>query len=417
MPGISTGTFKKLFIKRQTGLGVIAPPGAAGSARSMRRVTSTLNKSKASYASAEIVESQQVRDSRHGVVSVGGTLTGELSPGAYQQPIESVLRAAAVAGGTVTATTIAATTDGAGTATGTFTRSAGSFLTDGFKIGDVCNATGFTTTGIPNNDQYFLITGLTATVMKGLTLDKTDFAAKAAGDSVTIGMVAKKVWTPATGQTRDYYTIEHWFGDIGESEVFTDTVFSGANFGLPPSGMTTIEFPMMGIDMVPAQAQYFTAPGAPATGGSLAAVNGVLVIEGAKAGLVTGLTVAVATGHAYPAGDGVVGSNLRPDVLPGTVAVTGQVTILFASAYYRDLFLNEKESSLICALTSDTSAKPGFVAFVMSRVKYNGADKDDSQTGITLTMPYQALENITPLAGNGQPNIQTTLSIQDSAFV
>ena len=420
MPGIATSVFKKLFVKRQAGLGVIAPAGAAGSAKSMRRVTSTLNKTKAAYSSAEVLESQQVRDMRHGVISTGGTLSGELSVGTYQQQFESVLRQLVqpvVASGAVNTVTAASTSAGPAPLpqTGTFTRTAGSWLTDGFKIGDVVNSTGWTAGGVGNNDQYMVIVNLTALVMTLLVLDKTPIVAKAAGDPVVVTTVGKKTWVPATGQIRDYYTIEHWFGDIGQSEVFPDAVFTGANVALPPSGMATVEFPIMGLNMITGQLQYFTAPAAPSAGGILASVNGALIINGNVVGLVTGLTLAITGNYAYPAGDGVVGSNLRPDILPGVLGVTGQMTVLFSDAVYRDMFLNEEEAAVAVVLTADSSAKPGFTAFALPRVKYSGADKDDTATGMTLTMPFTALEQVTN-GGAGFPHVNSTISVQDSAF-
>ncbi len=419
MAGISTGVFKKLFIKRQTGLGVIAPPGPAQSARSMRRVTSTLDLAKASYQSAEVLESQQVRDSRHGVRSVAGTLTGELSVGGYQQPMESVLRQPAQQGGAFGLTegfVCEMLEDWSFRITALNAIPEFTFLGAGFKVGDICNAVSNDDDASKNNNHYFMIVDLKDRELVGVTLDKKPVFTFANAD-LQMSAIGKKIYIPETGQTRDYYTVEHWFGDIGESEVFKDTVFGGMNIGLPPTGMATIEFPMMGLNMITGKQQYFTAPAGAARGAILAAANGILVIKGAVAGLVTGLTIAVSGAYAFPTGDGLVGSNERPDVLPGVLTVTGQMTVLFSSGYYRDLFLNEEEASIASIFTADNSAAPQFTAFVMSRVKYSGATKDDTNTGITLTMPYQALENINADAGPGKPNLQTTISIQDSAFI
>lgn len=416
---IATGTFKKLAMKRQAGKGVIAPPGAAGSSRYVRRVTSTLDLTKATYQSNEVNESQQVRDMRHGVKSTGGTLTGELSVGGYQVPLEGVLRKLAVAGSTTGAiATIAAATTGG--RTGTFTRTAGSYLADGFKVGDVVRPSGFTTTGVANNGRNYLITALTATVMTVISVGENGLVgAKAAGDNVTILVPGRKIWVPETAQVRDYVTVEHWHSNIGVSEVFPDVVFTGANIGLPPSGMATIELPMMGLDMnpagVPGNAQYFTAPAASPTGGILAAVNGLLIIDGVVVGLLTGLTINIAGNHAYPDQNGVVGSNLHADISPGVLNVTGQATVLFQDAVLRDKFINETECSIVAVLTADGTPGAEFEAYVMSRVKFGGAGKDDTPTGITLTMPFTALENMA--GGAALPNLQTTISVQDSLFV
>jgi hypothetical protein len=247
-----------------------------------------------------------------------------------------------------------------------------------------------------------------------LAVDGTPVVAKAAGDSVTGVTVGKKTWVPSTAQSRDYYTINHWFADIAQSEEFVDCVFTGFTATLPPTGMSTIEFPVMGLNMQTGTAEYFTTPAASPNGGILASVNGVLIINGAAAGIVTGLTIAVNGNYTSP--NGVVGSNVNPDVFPGVVGVTGNVTVLFQDTVMRDLFLNETESSLAIALTANNLPGSPFTAFVMSRIKFSGSTKDDGTAGLTLTMPYTALENVST-SGAGQPNLQTTLSVQDSAFV
>ena len=408
---IATGVFKKLSLKKQGALGTIAPAGAGGTAKYLRRTSSTIDLTKASYQSAEILESQQRRDMRHGVRAVAGTVSGELSAGTYQGPLESVLRQlvqTAATSGALTNVTAAVTSGAAGT----FTRAAGSWLTDGFKIGDVVNSTGWATTGVPNNNHYSIITALTATVMTVLFLDGVAMGAKAAGDSVTFVQVGKKTWIPATGQTRDYWTIEHWHSDIAQSERFQDCVFTGANISLPPTGMATIELPVMGLNATYGTAEYFTTPAALSSGGIFAAVNGVLLVNGSVAAVVTGLTININGNYSVPGG--VVGSNVDPDVFPGPIDVTGQVTVLFQDATFRDMFVNETEASLVCALTASNIAAPAFVCFVMSRAKFQGATKDDGTAGLTLTMPFTALENTN--GGAALANLQTTISIQDSAF-
>ncbi len=411
MAGIATGVFKKLALKKQAALKTKAPAGAGGTARYMRRVTSTLNLAKASYQSGEILESQQRRDVRHGVRSVAGSISGELSVGGYQLPIESVLRQVAQAvvtsGAQVNITAAQVLPNG-----GTFTRAAGSFLTDGFKIGDVVTHSGWTAPATVNNAHNFIITALTATVMTVMAIDGVPVTAKAAGDGVTIVQAGKKTWIPQSAQSRDYYTIEHWFGDIAQSEQFVDCVFTGFTVSLPPTGMATIELPVMGLNMDTGIIEYFTAPTASPTGGILAAVNGALIINGEIAAVVTGLTIA--TNGNYSAPGGVIGSNVDPDIFPGPIDVTGQLTALFTDAVMRDLFINETECSLVVALTANNNPNSPFTSFVMSRIKFNGSEKDDGTAGLTLTVPYVALENVN--GGAALANLQTTISVQDSAF-
>lgn len=408
---IAVGVAKKLTFKKQSGLGVVAPGGAA-TGQAMRRVTSTIDLAKATYKSTEILPSMQRRDYRHGVRSVAGTINGELSVGTHQSFFESLLRQLAQAAsstGALTNVTAAVTTGAAGT----FTRAAGSFLTDGFKIGHVMQWTGWATTGVPNNTHNFMITALTPTVMTVLALDGVAVGPKASGDSVTGATVGKSTWIPATGQTRDYYSIEHFFSDISQSDLFTDCVITDGKLNLPATGMATADFSVMGLNVTTNTAAYFTSPTAASTGGILAAVNGVLIVSGVAVGLITGLSFDIHGNYSAPGG--VVGSNVDPDIFPGSIDVTGQATVYFQDGTYRDMFLNETIASIAVALTADNTASAGVVAFVMSKVKFGGATKDDGEKGLLLTMPFTALENTS--GGAALANLATTISIQDSAWV
>lgn len=409
---IATGVFKKVAMKKQTDLGVKAPAGAAGSAKYQRRVTSTLDLNKATFQSNEILASQQRRDMRHGVKSVAGTLSQELSIGTHQQQIESVLRAAAAAGGTkAAATTIACTVAAAGSAQITLTDSGNSFLTSGFKVGDVVDVSGFTTTGVNNNKRWVVLTVVAGT-MTLQALNKTDGAVKVAGDNVAIATVGKFVSIPQTAHTRNYWTIEHWHSDIAQSEVFKDCVLTGMNINVQPNGMATIEFPVMGLDMDTGTAEYFTNPAAESTGAILAGLGGAALVDGVSAGVLTSVQVNVNGNFSAPGG--VIGRNTDPDIFPGPIDVTGQVTVLFENATMRDKFINETTGSLVVVLVADNGASPAFMSIVMSKVKFGGASKDDGAQGLTLTMPFTALENTE--GGAAVANRATTISVQDSAF-
>ena len=141
---IATGVAKTLAYKKETTWGTAA--GASG-AQYLRRVTSDLSLNKEGYQSEEIRTDYQISDFRHGVRRVEGTINGELSPGTYEDLFAAALRKSFAAGATTGAVATIAVT-GTGTQ---FTRSSGSFLTDGFKIGDVISATGFTDA---NNNSY-----------------------------------------------------------------------------------------------------------------------------------------------------------------------------------------------------------------------------------------------------------------------
>ena len=409
MTAIAAGVFKKLIAKKQSALGTKA---TAGSAQLLRRVSSDLDLKKATYESNEINPSMQKRDFRHGIRSVDGTISGELSGGTYQGLMESVLRAAAsttVTSGALTDVAAAVTTGAAGT----FTRSSGSWLTDGFKIGMVVRASGYATTGVPNNAHNCLITAVTALVMTGVMLDGVAFGPKAAGDTVTIAEIGKHIAIPQSAHTKDYWTIEHFFADINQSETFTDCVIGGMNVKLPATGMATVDFPVMGLNMDTDTVQYFTSPTAASSGAVMAAVNGAVYVAGTKVAQITSLDFNVNGNMSAPGG--IVGSNVDPDIFPGTFDINGNMSVLFSDAVMRDYFLNETEVSIIVVLTAGNTANAEFQSHVFPRVKVGGSSKDDGEKGLTMTMPFTCLENTS--GGAGTSTLATSYCVQDSLAV
>jgi hypothetical protein len=415
MPLIATGINKLLTFKKQTGLGVIA---TASGAQNMRRVTSSLDYKKATFESKEIRPSQQTADYRHGVVGVDGTIAGEVSVGTHQSFIESLCRMAAAPAVSSTGVTdcVAAST---GTNIGTFTTTAGLFVTGVattcLKIGMVVRATGFTTTATANNAANFLITNIDPTkkILTVARLDGLAIVAKTETGSVVFAEVGKHVIFPQSGFTRDYYTIEHNFTDIVQSERYTDCVISQMDVKLPATGMATVDFQVKGLKMTTGTTGYFTAPTAVSTGTTLAAANGALYLGGVAIGLITAMNFS-AKGN-YTLIGGVVGSNTEPDIFPGGLDADGQITVLFTDAVVRDYFINETEVAILAVFTTDNSPTSGFVAYNFPRVKMGGASKDDGEKGLVMTMPFKALENVN--GGSNTNSQQTTFVLQDSAFV
>lgn len=415
---IAVGVSKLLSYKKQTALGVKAPSGAAATARYLRRVTSGLTLKKAWYSSNELRPSQQMADGRLGVKSVEGTIAGEVSVGTYQQFEESMLRGLAVTPITTGAQTTMAVASTTG-ASGTFTRSAGSFLTDDFKLGMVVRVSGFAAPAAGLNGVNLFIIGLVAGVMTFVRMDGATVPTKASGDSVTITEVGKHIFIPQANQNRDYYTFEHDYADVKQSEQFTDCVVTQMDVKLPGSGMATVDWSFKGLDMQTTDysvtgSNYFLTPAPASTGAVLASSNGLLYLNGNPVALITGLNFSVKGNHTTIGG--VVGSNLDPDIIPGTIGVDGQVTVLFQDATMRDLFVNETEFALYAVFTSNNLPNSDFKAYSFPRCKMTSADKDDGNKNLIQTMNFTALENPAN-GGAGKNQHSSTITIQDSTFV
>jgi len=413
---VASGIEKKLVLAPQATKGTIAT-AAVATAQYLRRVTSNMNLTKETYQSNEMNSNRQVSDFRHGVRSIDGTISGELSPGTYGLLQAAILRKAWATGvnsGAHADVTAAATTGAAGT----FTTVAGTWLTDGFKVGDVVRFTGWAGV-LTNNDHNFLITAVTETVMTVVGLDGVPPTAEAATDSVTATVVGKKVWVPETAHTEDWFSIEHAYTDVDLSEVFWDCKVNTASFKLPASGMATTDYGIMGLNVTnfaAGNAPYFSAVLAADTHGVLASVDGVLCVNGVQVALLTGLDFDIAAGLTS---EGVVGSNTKPDIFDGKIAVKGNMTVFFTDTTFRDYFENETEVSINCAFTTSNAPNADFMAFSMPRVKVGGASKDDGEKGIIQTMPFVALFNSAggPATGaTATANLATTISIQDSTL-
>lgn len=397
---IAAGVNKQLVYKKETTWG--EAPTASG-AQYLRRVTSNLDLSKATYQSEEIRSDGQLADFRHGVGSIEGSVNGELSVGTYNDFFAAALRKDFPTAATTGAVAVVAVT-GTGTE---FTRSSGSFITDGFKLGDVVTASDFTETN--NNSHYALVTGLTATVMTVATLDGVALTDEAEGDSVTITLAGKKTFAATSSHTDDSFTFEHWFSDINQSEIYRGCKVESIAIGLPPTGMATIEIPFMGKGRTNDTSAYFTTPTDAGTDPVLASVNGLVYVGGTAVALITGMDFTINNGlTAEP----VVGSNEYPFIFRGRVTVEGNMSIYFEDAAFRDYFDNETEFSIYAVFTGGNAKDSDFTSFVFPRVKAGGSSKDDGEKGIVQTMPFTALLNST--GGSGQTTENTTISIQDS---
>lgn len=398
----ATGIFKRVKFKREVTYGTIP---AASAAQLLRRTTSTVDLSKDTYQSNEIRPDMQIADFRHGVRRIKGALSGELSPKTYSDFISSVLKRDFTAG--ASATSVSLTIAGS-VGAWTVTRAAGSYLTDGFKIGDVIRLS-VGALNANNINKNLMITALTATVATCVVLNATTMTAEGPITGCTVTVQGKKTFIPGTGQTDNSYSIEHWFSDISQSEVFSGVKIDKAVIALPPTGMATATFDVLGQNITAAASEYFTSPTAITSTGVVAAVNGILLVGGVAQTVVTGLTINL---DPVFSGDPVVGANTIPNQFAGPVMVSGQFTAYFTDNTLRDLFVNETESSLMVALTTDNTATADVVSFVLPRIKVGGQQKNDGTGGIVQTFPFTALYNSN--GGAGIATEQTTISCQDT---
>ena len=401
---IAKGVNKRVIYKKETAgqWGVIA---SATGATILRRVTADFNLSKETYESNELRTDFQVADMRHGVRSADGSLNGELSPGSYAPFMASVVARDFTAGATATGLSVTIAASGS---LFTITRSAGSWLTDGFYVGNVFRLTGagLNAANVGNN---VLIVALTATIATVQVLSTTPLVAEGPIATVTATVAGKQTFAPLSGHTDDSYTVEEFYSDIAQSEVYTGMKVGSVDVKLPATGLVTADFTLKGKNLgQTGTTQYFTSPTAASSTGVLASVNGALVVNGTPVAIVTSLDFKIERGLE---GATVVGSNTSADMFTGKIKVTGNFSAYFQDATFRNLFDQETVTSLVVALTTNSGKTGDFVTFAIPKIKLGSANQSDAEMGIVAQHSFTALLNDVTTAGLVNSSILITDSL------
>ena len=401
---IAQGVFKQIRVKRQSAKGSLAGTSAG---QILRRETATFELQKESYTTeSEITSTQQVKSSRHGVKLVNGAVNGILSPGTYSDILSTILRRDFAA---VTAITGASITV-AGSGPYTITRAAGSFLTDGIKVGMVVRLTaGAFVAG--NLNKNLFVTAVTALVLTVSVLNASTLTAEGPVATATVTVPGKVTYAPDTGHTNIYWTVEEWYPDAAVSERNLDVKFTQAALSLPGSGNSTVKMSALGLDQTSDTTAYFTAPTAETSTESLAAANGLLLVDGTAVAVVTDLSFDI-NGNGNAA-DGVVGTNIRPDIFNGKVMVSGSFSAYFEGGTIPALFRDETATSIVSALAAGSAANADFMTFSMSNVRLNTSTPDDAETGLKRSYSFIALYNAA--GGAALANTATSIQVHDSA--
>lgn len=398
---VASGTQKSIIWQREDACWGELPTVPTG--QTVRRVTGNFNLSKEQFSSEEIRTDHQMVDFRHGVRSVEGSINGELSPGTYSDFIAAALARdfTAITGETGLTVDIS----DAGAPIYTITRSAGDFTASDLKVGQVVQLSG---ADAANNGKNLLIVAMTATVLSVIVLNGGTLVNDLAATPVSITAPGKATYIPSTGHTDVSYTVEEWYNDIEQSEVTTGNKVNTVGISLPATGLVTANFAFMGKDLVRAETtKFFTNPTAQGEDRVFASVSGALIIDGVPVSLVTSLSINI---NKNLTSEAVVGSNVKPTMEYGRILVDGEFSSMFSGKQFADAFRDEKEISLICALTTGTEDNAQFMTITLPRIKINSDTKNDGEQSIVSSHSFQALK------GNGANGfVASTIMLQDSA--
>ena len=403
---IAKGTAKTVSYKKETAWGT---PASGTGAKQLRRVTANFNLVKDTLESGEIRTDRQVASFRHSVRSAEGSLNGELSANTYSDFMQSLVARDFTVVAAVSSLAFAVAGPTAGLYT--LTRSSGSWLGNGLQVGQVVRITAATGANADTLNKNLVIASMTALVLTVSVLNGTVLTAAPTVTAATISVIGKTTFVPATGHTEDSYSVEEYYADIAQSEVYAGVKVGSMNVSLPATGLTTVDFGFMGKDLaVKGTSQYFTSPAAQGSNGIFASVSGVMLVDGAPVALVTSADFSVERAMENAT---AVGSNSIAEIFSGRIRVTGNLSVYFQDAVFRNYFDSETPVSIIMTLAANGTATSDFISFTLPVVLLGSFTKDDQELGLVAQSSFQALLNSS--ATTGLP--LSTIAIQDSTLV
>lgn len=404
-PTIARGVAKTVAIGPE--LVCWGTPALANSARYLRRVTAAFNLTKDTYQSNEIRVSQQVSDMRHGTRSVTGTVNGELSAGSYYDLIEAILGRDFASTSSITGLTVNIVDNSDGTYN--IVRSTGTFAGSGVTAGSTIRLTAGADAG--NLDRNLLVLSINGATLVVKPLDSTGtLTEETAVSGVTVAIPGKSTYAPLSSHTDKSFTVEEGYTDIDQYERYDGLKVNSLSIALPATGLATIDIGMTGKDMGRSDTTaYFTSPTAQSTTGVMAAVNGLVVVDGAPVALITSADVAIerATENAQ-----VVGSNSIANVFTGRITASGNMSLYFIDGTLRDKYVNEERVSVIFTLTEGNGATDNVLTIAFPSVKFGSWEKADAENGIVASVAFTALENSNTSTGL----VASTVFVHDTSL-
>lgn len=393
---VQTGSGIVISYRKATAFGAL--PANDSTAKRLRYESFGLSLKKSMIRSGEIRSDRQRPAGRHAMRMVDGPIGCELSLGTYADFIGSALYKVFA-----TVPALSALTNVTASAVAPhFVRAAGSWITDGLRVGMMFRMAGWTTGATANNGRTYTIIALTATQ---ITVAEA-VVAKASGDSIVVTPSGKVSYAPLTGHVEEDYAFEQWAPSVAQSLRFLGNRVKGFTVNLQPNEKATISFDFVGQERTKATTQYFTNASAATVTQMQTGMSGYIYIGGVAYGVVTELSLTVDGGHETK---GVVGANITPDVFSGPTDVSGNFRVLWQGATFDDYFDLEQEVPIVIVLRDGTSAATEAISFTLPYCKLAGGDQPIVEKAIVQSFDFTAR------VGDGANGYEaTTLQVQDT---
>lgn len=209
----------------------------------IRFVSSDLVRETTQIEDDEINPARQAGLNRGGTYSLNGSIVTNLSYGSQEALFAAVFQSSWV----TKPTDYAASTVDVDDTDDSYNDSAATWVTDGFKVGDLVTVTGFTETA--NNVTDARITALTETKM---TVDAA-LVTEVAGDSVTIGVAGDYL---EVGETPPTFALLRRNTDTGIDTLYRRCRIAGVTIPVAINSAVALSFPVLGEEV-----ESYTVPG------------------------------------------------------------------------------------------------------------------------------------------------------------
>jgi len=355
-------------IKPEVTEGTAASGGSATGERLRVVASPGLKPVRGTIQSAEIRDDANAGPMRLGSQMAEGSYAFELSQGSFDTVLEAVMRSTWVAPVAVVfnngaaLTSITVNTSSQLTFAGTTTPTA-----FGLRVGDVFRLTDMSTSA--NNNVNCRVRAITGSVVD---LHGTPLTAQAADTACTL-TIHKKLRQAAT-PVRRTFTVEQYYEDIDQTELYTGCRFTSFQLSLTPNGMVTCTAGLMGLGrqtLASGASPYFTSP-TEYTSIALVATDASLVYNGAAIATITGMTLdlSIATQGAE-----VVGSVVMPGTFDNRMTATGSISMLLDDLTNNPLWDAETEFQIHLSLVEPESEPKSHVSFYLPAVKITDISK------------------------------------------
>ncbi|MGC0154848.1 phage tail tube protein [Chromobacterium vaccinii] len=332
--------------------------------------------------SDELSVSRQVLSMRLGMYKANYQFDGNLLLGGWDDELACAMNNSWTAGPAFSGSASVAG------AAGTITRSAGSWITDGFMAGEWVKLAGFT--AVANNAAIAQINVVTTKVLTlsivsptGSTLVDEEAAA---GRSVTV--IGKFLTVGQASALPGSLSIEHYIPGNGVYELYSGMCVDKMTISAKPNEMVKISFDFVGLNSVQGTVANGTSYPAAPTNAPMDAFSAPLYIGGQPVGNITSMMLNLQNGR--KAADGVLGSKVAPAIIEGTNEVTIDFTAYFSDQALVQAFRNETNVAIDLPFFDVNGVD--FIKLRMGNVKILSADEDIKlNAGVLLNIKAQAL--------------------------